>query len=79
MRLKPLRHTLLHEGNTYENKNGGTYKCLREINRDTYDMTNTVTGWTLRAHVITMYEDGKIEWDYSTEGRFEKLGYKVEV
>lgn len=78
MRTMPWRHAALLEGETYENKAGGRYRVLRQINRDSYDMTNTMSGWTLRAHVITMYEDGKIEWDYSTEGRFERIGYRGE-
>lgn len=28
--------------------------------------------WVLVAHVITMYEDGTIEWDYSTGGHFPR-------
>lgn len=33
-------------------------------------MENVRTGWIFWAHVITMYEDGTIEWDYSTVGSF---------
>ena len=33
-------------------------------------MKRVKDGWTLEAHTITMYEDGTIEWDYSTGGHW---------
>ena len=39
-------------------------------------MQNTVSGWTLVAHGITRYEDGTIEWDYSTGGGFNDAKLK---
>ena len=47
--------------------------------RDTTDlsycarMINTKTGWTLTAHGLVQYEDGTIEWDYSTGGYFGEV------
>ena len=29
-------------------------------------------GWICTAHRLIMYEDGTIEWGYSTDGHFEK-------
>ena len=58
----------------YENAGGGSYLCqlvLPQINGAW--MQNTATGWTLQAHGIVRYEDGTIEWDYSTHGHFEKI------
>lgn len=73
MRLHPLRHALLLEDETYKNAAGGDYKCLRAENRDTYIMQNISSGWTFTAHVITRYEDGTIEWDYSSNGHFGEV------
>uniref|UniRef100_UPI003FF0DD19 hypothetical protein n=1 Tax=Dysosmobacter welbionis TaxID=2093857 RepID=UPI003FF0DD19 len=41
-------------------------------------MKRVKDGWTLEAHTITMYEDGAIEWDYSTGGHWaDKLPLKA--
>ena len=66
-------------GQVYENKGGGTYLCGDVWKNDTPDlsycarMTNTKTGWTLIAHGLIQYEDGTIEWDYSTGGRWGEV------
>ena len=58
----------------YENAGGGIYRCSLPLG-DSCDawMQNTASGWTCLAHGIVRYEDGTIEWDYSTGGHFEKL------
>lgn len=33
-------------------------------------MENLISGWVFRAFNVRMYEDGKIEWDWSDKGRF---------
>ena len=72
-RQNPRRFTP-NEGEIYENAGGGRYCCQR-VRYGGHEawMQNTVSGWTLVAHGITRYEDGTIEWDYSTDGHFEKL------
>lgn len=60
-------------GEVYENQGGGTYRCLwgrtgagcREAK-----MQNVKSGWTFIAHGCGIYEDGRIDWDYSTGGHF---------
>ena len=57
----------------YTNKGGGTYKCIRTIGiENTVMMQNTKSGWTLMAHGCGIYEDGTMDWDYSTGGYFDK-------
>ena len=58
----------------YENAGGGSYRCQGPIG-DSCDawMQNTASGWTLLAHGIVRYEDGTIEWDWSTRGHFEAI------
>ena len=58
----------------YENAGGGRYRCQMPLG-DRCDawMQNTASGWTLLAHGIVRYEDGTIEWDYSTRGHFEEI------
>ena len=58
----------------YENAGGGSYRCQGPIG-DSCDawMQNTASGWTLLAHGIVRYEDGTIEWDWSTRGHFETI------
>lgn len=65
------RHAALTEGKTYENKSGGSYLCMAQC-EDGAIVKNTASGWTCHAHVITMYDDGTIEWDYSTDGHFAR-------
>ena len=60
------------QGKTYTNKGGGEFLCLRGYNGDA-DMQNVKSGWTFKAHGVQQYEDGTIEWDYSTGGHFAEL------
>ena len=32
---------------------------------------NVASGWTFTAHGVAQYSDGEIDWDFSTNGRFE--------
>ena len=60
------------EGATYRNAGGGVFKCIRIIYEGTAIMRNVMSGWTIMAHGCGLYEDGTIDWDYSTGGTFEK-------
>lgn len=61
-------------GSIYRNNGGGTYKCIDTRYFDgEAKMQNTASGWTLNAHGCGIYEDGSIDWDYSTEGHFERI------
>lgn len=31
---------------------------------------STITGWTMVIHGINMYDDGSIDWDFSTSGHW---------
>lgn len=62
-------------GIEYENKGGGVYRCIKRICEDEYLMQNTKTLWTFNAHIITLYADKTIEWDYSTNGYFSKYEF----
>lgn len=57
-------------GKAYPNKGGSEFLCLR-IQSGIPIMRNTRSGWTMEVHNVWQYEDGKIEWDYSTNGHFE--------
>ncbi len=65
-----IRYADLEIGKIYRNKGGGTFKCIRYCYDNIYVMTNVLSRWTFRAHNITMYTNGTIEWDYSTDGYF---------
>lgn len=71
--MAAIRHAELERGKEYKNRGGGTFKCISREHRnsDAYYMQNTASRWTFMAHVITLYDDGTIEWDYSTGGTFE--------
>ena len=54
----------------YTNRNGERYFCECVDANGTAVMRRISDGWTLLAHGICQYEDGTIEWDYSTGGRW---------
>ena len=56
-------------GTIYENHGGGTFKCL-SANGYNAVMRNVKSGWQFVAHICHKYENGQIDWEYSTEGRF---------
>lgn len=62
-------------GQTYQNRNGRQYLCMEVRKRHPLCDAAAVfrrlsDGWTLTAHGIVQYEDGTIEWNYSTGGRW---------
>ena len=61
-------------GEVYENAGGGQYVCTRSWYHETETacFMNTASGWELLAHGLVRYEDGTIEWDYSTDGGFNE-------
>lgn len=68
-----VKRIKLEPGKKYQNhgdKEGGEkYLCLQADNAGA-DLRNINSGWTFRAHCVNMFEDGSIDWDYSTGGRF---------
>lgn len=61
------------KGTRYQNKNGFWYTCTH-----VYEGLNEARfvsdgGWSCIAHNCTQYEDGTIEWDYSTDGYFTEV------
>ena len=58
------------KGRVYTNHSGLQYECL-EVSEDTA-VFKSLGGWICTVHHLVMYEDGTIEWDYSTDGHFEK-------
>ena len=71
-------------GQTYINRNGGEYLCTGNLFYETDAqrqrsismgehvafMERVKDGWSLAAHGVIEYEDGTIEWNYSTGGHF---------
>lgn len=58
-------------GKIYRNRNGKWYLC-KSIDKGKATMERTTDHWTLVAHGIRRYEDGTIEWNYSTGGHWKK-------
>ena len=58
-------------GEVYENAGGGRFLCeSKEGSSRSAWFTNVASGWTCLAKGIIRYEDGTVEWDYSTDGHF---------
>ena len=60
-------------GKVYENQGGGAFRCLWVISSGKAVMQNVVSGWTFNAHGCGIYENGNIDWDYSTSGYFAEV------
>ena len=59
-------------GGVYENESGGIFRCLGAAHwiNNAVVMQNVRSGWTFKAHGVGIYKDGRIDWDYSTDGYF---------
>ncbi|MGN0106374.1 MAG: hypothetical protein ACI4A5_01595 [Hominilimicola sp.] len=68
------RHAVLKRGEIYNNKYGGRYKCLDAYENGDAKMINIDSGWCFDANCVTLYDDGTIEWDFSTHGKFVNKG-----
>lgn len=73
--------SLLKVGELYElhtgvpDHKGQVLECLRILTDDYYSpysalVRSTITGWTMMVHGTNIYEDGSIDWDFSTNGYF---------
>ena len=63
------------KGEVYTNANGAKYLCEADGHQDEDGrsiawMTNIKSGWSMTTKGIVMYDNGEIEWDYSTDGTF---------
>ncbi len=67
-----LKAVPLVPGHVYVNRGGGEFRCERITVTGTY-FVNVKSGWRFKAVGVVMYDDGTIEWDYSTDGRFIKM------
>lgn len=45
------------------------FRCL-EAQSGVAVMQNLASGWTFKAHGVGQYDDGEIDWDFSTGGYF---------
>lgn len=73
-------------GQIYTNRNGGEYCCTGNLfyendaqrqrsvslGEHVSYMERVKDGWRLTAHGVIEYEDGTIEWNYSTGGHFPR-------
>ena len=65
---KPFRP---EAGKWYENQGGGIFLCVRSSeDRFGVTMMQKNTRWAFDAVGVGIYEDGRIDWDYSRNGWF---------
>ena len=58
-------------GVIYESVCGGVFLCIdSNYEAESAQFLNIVTGWAFRAHQIGMYSDAKIDWEFTTGGRY---------
>lgn len=56
----------------YDGK-ASVFRCLAAHADGTALLANMYSGWTFLAHDIVRYDDGSIEWGYSTGGHFAEV------
>lgn len=70
------------KGTIYENNGGGTFECVGQARYGHIgweaNFRNVKSGWTFEARGVHRYPDGKIDWDYSVQGRFLVKGVNHE-
>ncbi|MTQ97467.1 hypothetical protein GMD88_10685 [Pseudoflavonifractor sp. BIOML-A6] len=74
-----MNYTHLIPGTIYRHTNGYTYLCASPQRDDGYyeaRLKRTSDGWTLLAHGTRIEPDGRIHWDYSTDGYRAEEGMK---
>ena len=56
-------------------ESGGEFYCERLQHGSAFNawLVNVRSGWRFLAHGVGIYPDGRIDWDYSTDGRFTKF------
>lgn len=65
---------MLTKGTIYKhNSNGNTYLCIRSEQKRAKLMCMEGHHWTIWAHDVNLYEDGTIDWWYSTGGYFADI------
>lgn len=54
---------------------GGDFYCERLQYGSAFNawMVNVRSGWRFLAHGVGIYPDGRIDWDYSTDGHFTEF------
>lgn len=64
-------------GTVYDlaSSSGGRFYCERRQLGSQFNawLVNIFSGWRFLAHGVGIYPDGKIDWDYSTDGRFTQF------
>lgn len=73
-------------GAVYTNRGGGRFRCIAPADNGPMFWNaaggcsnasgvfqNIESGWTFMAKGVIQYIDGSIEWDHSTDGRFEQI------
>lgn len=71
MEITRREHIIPTPGHIYRNQGGGEYRCIRGLpEAGDAVMRNIASGWTLHAHDCGIYQDGTIDWSYSTNGHF---------
>lgn len=72
---KKGRNFIPKRGRIYKHRNGGTYLCRWStpfMDSNQAILQDTESKWLFVAHKCRIYRDGKIDWAYSTNGRFVK-------
>lgn len=64
------RRAILLTGVKYTNRNGIKYTCIRR-DGDDY-IVKSEKGWCCRVRHVWLYDDNRIEWDYSSAGWWER-------
>ena len=57
-------------GRVYHNRSGADYRCIQTMDDGRAVMVRLHDNWTLVAHGVRQYDNGDIEWDWSSDGHW---------
>lgn len=84
---KTGKRTSLKYGEVYENLSGTKYVCVSRFDcghpmvqsAKASHMGDKFVVWECVVHGVRMYEDGRIDWEHSTDGSFEDPVFDFQI
>ena len=68
--LEATRQAVLNEGEIYHVKKGGMFRCLQAFPNGDAVLMSIMSRYRFTAYGVTLYADGTISWDRSSDGTF---------
>lgn len=74
MRTERIKEETPQIGEVYKLRSYPSYfRILEKSGEQDYIIQNIKSGWKVLVHNLICYDNGTIEWDFSSKGRFEPI------